>query len=165
MNKLVKSIADKDPKQLGVFVMKLKLQLLENRFAFASGDIEKSKKNKEIKHLIAIAETMLRQKGFNITIGNHGVALHNVKDNTTTYINKEVSEELASKLAKVEEEASEKKLKNLAKMVEEVKKGEEDKHVNLNNLNDNINMGQMSNIKNRAKNVEKSIRKTQGGGK
>jgi ribosomal protein L29 len=153
MSKFSIELKNKTPNELGSLVMKLKLQLLENRFATAGGDNEKAKKNLEIKKLIAIALTLLRQKNYKVSIGVHGIALIDLTSNKTTYITEEVSAELNEKIASetIEGEKGTKKTKKTG-----------GKEIKLEEFKNNDNKTMLNNIKNREKKA--AIRKTQGGG-
>ncbi|MDR0340706.1 MAG: hypothetical protein LBH55_00325 [Mycoplasmataceae bacterium] len=160
MSKISKDLINKSNEELCNLIFKLKMQICTNRFAAANGEQIKGA-NADAKKLIAVALTILKKNGFEVTIGNHGIALYDKKNgNTVKYLTKEIISSVEESVAKVAKSAATAKSEKTSdskenKPIKSAKQGE---------INDNINIGAMKNIQNRQKNVEQKIRKTQGGG-
>ncbi|GHU50479.1 hypothetical protein FACS189459_4410 [Bacilli bacterium] len=114
MNKLIKEISQKSNEDLCLLVMKLKLQLLEGRFAAANGEMEKTHKNKEIRKTIAQALTILKSRDIELTIGTHGIFMYDLKKKTVTPLTEMINETISKEIVKNNESD--------AKTVNDVKK-------------------------------------------
>lgn len=88
---MIKELQKKTNEQIGEIIVKLKLQLLESRFKFAVGEIEKTHKIKEIRKTIAQALTVLNSRKVDITFGKHGVTLYDRKNNTVKSITDQIA--------------------------------------------------------------------------
>lgn len=95
-----KELKIKTPEELCAIAARLKLQLLEARFKQATGEIEKLHVIKQIRRTIAQILTELRSRNLTVTIGSHGVALHNILENTTKAIAPEELQKIIDKQQK-----------------------------------------------------------------
>jgi len=150
MNDLIKQLEGKTNEELAVLIFKLKLTLMENRFKKQAGEFDKNHLLKEIRTTIAHAMTVLSKRKYDISIGVHGLTLYNKQDNTAKSLNNLVSDALAqmSKIGGV----------NSNNVVDNGKK-ETFTGDSTMNVKNEVKGGQVKQV-----NVEKTIRKTQGGG-
>jgi ribosomal protein L29 len=117
VNSLIKELQAKSNEDLCLLVMKMKLQLLEGRFAAANGEMEKTHKFKGIKKTIARALTVLKSRNVELTIGNHGIFMYDLTKKTVTplthLINETIGNEIKEKVVgdKSEETVSKKSTK------------------------------------------------------
>lgn len=102
-----KELINKTNEELAAIVVRLKNQLIESRFASASGELEKTHLNAEMRKTIAQILTILKQRGFELTIGSHGVYLIDDKTKTTKSITKDIYKAIEKDL----EESTKKKAK------------------------------------------------------
>jgi ribosomal protein L29 len=83
MNDLIKKSSD----ELAILALRLKLQLMQERFLKASGN-EKKINVKQIKKMIAHILTVLSSRQLKLSLGTHGVSLIDLKTNKQTSLNK-----------------------------------------------------------------------------
>lgn len=108
MNKEVEQLNSKTNDELCALITRLNSQLLESRFKMAVGEVEKTHTIQHIRKTIARCMYILNTRGYNITIGSHGIYLISKKDNKSENITNKVqkilsqSEAEAKKAAKVE---------------------------------------------------------------
>ena len=81
MNKEVEQLNSKTNDELCALITRLNSQLLESRFKMAVGEVEKTHIIQKIRKTIARCMYILSTRGFNITIGSHGIYLINKKPN------------------------------------------------------------------------------------
>ncbi|MDR0752523.1 MAG: 50S ribosomal protein L29 [Mycoplasmataceae bacterium] len=160
MSKKNQTIIDMNKKtneELATMVFQLKLQLMEYRFKKTSGEFKNTHIIKEAKTIIAQALTVLKSRNIEITIGSHGLAMYDRKNNIVTSLNQQVKDTMHKQdLASATESAS----LNINQNENNEEKNNSISDISeLSQINNNKKLGQVS-----QKNVEKTIRKTQGGG-
>ncbi|MDR1991790.1 MAG: 50S ribosomal protein L29 [Mycoplasmataceae bacterium] len=94
-----KELRAKTNEELCSLIMRLKLQLLESRFRMASGELEKTNMLPEIRKTIARSLTILNERGMKLSIGTHGITMHNTKTNEVKSITNLVQEALKATTA------------------------------------------------------------------
>lgn len=78
---MIKDLRKKTDIELGELISKLKIQLLEMRFKIASGEVDGLHKVNQIKKTIAIAMTVLSERGIKISFTTNSIQLISTKDN------------------------------------------------------------------------------------
>ncbi|MDR2369734.1 MAG: 50S ribosomal protein L29 [Mycoplasmataceae bacterium] len=95
-----KELRAKTNEELCTLIMRLKFQLLESRFRMASGELEKTNNLPEIRKTIARSLTILNERGIKLSIGTHGIAMHDTKTNQVKSITNVVQTALKTAVAK-----------------------------------------------------------------
>ena len=124
MNKEVEQLNSKANDELCALITRLNSQLLESRFKMAVGEVEKTHIIQKIRKTIARCMYILNTRGFNITIGSHGIYLIDKKNNKSTNITEKVQKILSQSEAETKKSAKVKSNKQdvEAKAETEVKK-------------------------------------------
>lgn len=73
MNKETKELNTKTNDELCALITRLNSQLLESRFKMAVGEVDKTHVISQIRKTIARCMFILNQRGYDISIGSHGV--------------------------------------------------------------------------------------------
>lgn len=97
---MTKELKLKSSEELCLIVMKLKFQLLENRFLQQAGNLEKPHTIAEIRKTIAKILTILTERQIKLRIGTHGITMYDKKNN----IVKSLNESANSIISNVEKE-------------------------------------------------------------
>ena len=124
MNKEVEQLNSKANDELCALITRLNSQLLESRFKMAVGEVEKTHIIQKIRKTIARCMYILNTRGFNITIGSHGIYLIDKKNNKSANITEKVQKILSQSEAETKKSAKVKSNKQdvEAKAETEVKK-------------------------------------------
>ena len=124
MNKEVEQLNSKANDELCALITRLNSQLLESRFKMAVGEVEKTHIIQKIRKTIARCMYILNTRGFNITIGSHGIYLIDKKNNKSANITEKVQKILSQSEAETKKSAKAKSNKQdvEAKAETEVKK-------------------------------------------
>ena len=124
MNKEVEQLNSKANDELCALITRLNSQLLESRFKMAVGEVEKTHIIQKIRKTIAKCMYILNTRGFNITIGSHGIYLIDKKNNKSANITEKVQKILSQSEAETKKSAKVKSNKQdvEAKAETEVKK-------------------------------------------
>ncbi|MDR2557336.1 MAG: 50S ribosomal protein L29 [Mycoplasmataceae bacterium] len=93
---MIKELTQKTSEELVILALRLKLQLLQGRFAAASGALDKPHNLKQIRKTIARINTILTQRNQAISIGSHGVALLDRKTNKFKNLNAEAGQTISA---------------------------------------------------------------------
>ena len=124
MNREVEQLNSKANDELCALITRLNSQLLESRFKMAVGEVEKTHIIQKIRKTIARCMYILNTRGFNITIGSHGIYLIDKKNNKSANITEKVQKILSQSEAETKKSAKVKSNKQdvEAKAETEVKK-------------------------------------------
>lgn len=122
MNKEVEQLNSKTNDELCALITRLNSQLLESRFKMAVGEVEKTHIIQKIRKTIARCMYILSTRGFNITIGSHGIYLINKKDNKSENITDKVQKILSQSEAGAKKSAKTEAKKQEVQAKTEVKK-------------------------------------------
>ncbi|MBP5256878.1 MAG: 50S ribosomal protein L29 [Mycoplasma sp.] len=115
MNRETQELNKKTNDELCALITRLNSQLLESRFKMAVGEIDKTHIIQQIRKTIARCMFIVNQRGYDISIGSHGVYFIDKKnhkvENMTNKIQKILSEPInASKKALQKQETKTQKL-------------------------------------------------------
>ncbi len=95
MNKETKELNTKTNDELCALITRLNSQLLESRFKVAVGEVDKTHVIKQIRKTIARCMFIISQRGYDISIGSHGVYFINKKDHKIEDVTKKVQKVLS----------------------------------------------------------------------
>lgn len=95
MNKETKELNTKTNDELCALITRLNSQLLESRFKIAVGEVDKTHVIKQIRKTIARCMFIISQRGYDISIGSHGVYFINKKDHKIEDVTKKVQKVLS----------------------------------------------------------------------
>ena len=95
MNKETKELNTKTNDELCALISRLHSQLLESRFKVAVGEVDKTHVIKQIRKTIARCMFIISQRGYDISIGSHGVYFINKKDHKIEDVTKKVQKVLS----------------------------------------------------------------------
>ncbi len=93
-------LKNKTDKELCAIATMLKQKLLESRFKMASGELEKPHVINQVRKAVAQVLTELRSRDLTVSIGSHGVYLHNLKDNSVNIVKEEHVKDFVEKAEK-----------------------------------------------------------------
>ena len=115
MNRETQELNKKTNDELCALITRLNSQLLESRFKMAVGEIDKTHVIQQIRKTIARCMFIVNQRGYDISIGSHGVYFIDKKNhkvvNMTNKVQKILSEPInASKKSSQKQEAKTQKL-------------------------------------------------------
>ena len=121
MNKEVEQLNSKTNDELCALITRLNSQLLESRFKMAVGEVEKTHIIQKIRKTIARCMYILNTRGFNITIGSHGIYLINKKDNKSENITDKVQKILSQSEAETKKSAKKQEIQAKTEVKKETK--------------------------------------------
>ncbi|MDR2653700.1 MAG: 50S ribosomal protein L29 [Mycoplasmataceae bacterium] len=151
-NQTVIDIKNKTNEELAILAFQLKTQLVEFRFKKNTGEFKKTHIVSETRKMIAQILTVLKSRDVDISISSCGLMMYDRKNNKVVPLSKQAQEVINAQRSAVANETANVKTQSES----EAKFGTP------------IDLNQESTVKNsqvNQKNVEKTIRKTQGGGK
>jgi large subunit ribosomal protein L29 len=119
-----KELRTKTNEELCTIIMRMKLQLLEARFAIANGEIQKTHKLPEIRKTIARALTILEERNTKVSIGTHGIIIHDAKTGESKAVTELVMKNISDTNAKEDKSAHKAEAKHTAAKTEKVVKQE-----------------------------------------
>lgn len=95
MNRETKELNTKTNDELCALITRLNSQLLESRFKMAVGEVDKTHVISQIRKTIARCMFILNQRGYDISIGSHGVYTIDKKTNKVQNVTKKVQKILS----------------------------------------------------------------------
>ena len=95
MNRETKELNAKTNDELCALITRLNSQLLESRFKMAVGEVDKTHVISQIRKTIARCMFILNQRGYDISIGSHGVYTIDKKTNKVQNVTKKVQKILS----------------------------------------------------------------------
>lgn len=90
MNRETKELNTKTNDELCALITRLNSQLLESRFKMAVGEVDKTHVISQIRKTIARCMFILNQRGYDISIGSHGVYTIDKKTNKVQNVTQKV---------------------------------------------------------------------------
>ena len=129
MNRETQELNKKTNDELCALITRLNSQLLESRFKMAVGEVDKTHVISQIRKTIARCMFILNQRGYDISIGSHGVYFIDKKnhkvENMTNKIQKILSEPInASKKVSQKQETKTQKLETKSTTKQTTKLGD-----------------------------------------
>ena len=95
MNRETKELNTKTNDELCALITRLNSQLLESRFKMAVGEVDKTRVISQIRKTIARCMFILNQRGYDISIGSHGVYTIDKKTNKVQNVTQKVQKILS----------------------------------------------------------------------
>ena len=95
MNRETKELNTKTNDELCALITRLNSQLLESRFKMAVGEVDKTHVIKQIRKTIARCMFIINQRGYDISIGSHGVYTIDKKTNKVQNVTQKVQKILS----------------------------------------------------------------------
>ena len=95
MNRETKELNTKTNDELCALITRLNSQLLESRFKMAVGEVDKTHVISQIRKTIARCMFILNQRGYDISIGSHGVYTIDKKTNKVQNVTQKVQKILS----------------------------------------------------------------------
>ena len=95
MNRETKELNTKTNDELCALITRLNSQLLESRFKMAVGEVDKTHVISQIRKTIARCMFILNQRGYDISIGSHGVYTIDKKINKVQNVTQKVQKILS----------------------------------------------------------------------
>ena len=95
MNRETKELNTKTNDELCALITRLNSQLLESRFKIAVGEVDKTHVISQIRKTIARCMFILNQRGYDISIGSHGVYTIDKKTNKVQNVTQKVQKILS----------------------------------------------------------------------
>ena len=95
MNRETKELNTKTNDELCALITRLNSQLLESRFKMAVGEVDKTHVISQIRKTIARCMFVLNQRGYDISIGSHGVYTIDKKTNKVQNVTQKVQKILS----------------------------------------------------------------------
>lgn len=118
MNRETKELNTKTNDELCALITRLNSQLLESRFKMAVGEVDKTHVISQIRKTIARCMFILNQRGYDISIGSHGVYTIDKKTNKVQNVTQKVQKILSEPETTSKKEAKKEEPKTISKKEE-----------------------------------------------
>ena len=118
MNRETKELNTKTNDELCALITRLNSQLLESRFKMAVGEVDKTHVISQIRKTIARCMFILNQRGYDISIGSHGVYTIDKKTNKVQNVTQKVQKILSEPETASKKEAKKEEPKTTSKKEE-----------------------------------------------
>ncbi|MDR2567712.1 MAG: 50S ribosomal protein L29 [Mycoplasmataceae bacterium] len=89
MASVINELRNKTNEEIASLVFKIKIQLMQLRFAQAAGTLDKPNTFSELRRVVALAKTVLTERNAKVTFGEHGATLYDNKNGTVVSLNEQ----------------------------------------------------------------------------